>query len=694
MWQNLTISRKIVVVGIAITFMFSLVFAWMLPKVKSSLYEEKRLGTKNIVATAVGIVDHYVKEADAGNLTTKEAQDRAKSAIEVMRYGSGDYVWIMDDDGIMIMHPTQPQRNGEDWKGEKDPSGKPMIVDMINVCKSKGAGFVDYVWNKPGQTKLAPKISYVELSPKWNWVVGSGIYADDVETQIRSTFVKLLVSGSVIAVLGVLLSMVAARSISRRLVNLTTGVHKVSLGDTAVTIDDNSKDEIGQMAQALSTMVDNSRTIAEAAEQLSVGNVDITVEPRSDLDVLTHSVNKSIAAVDVMRNDVKTLCIAALEGRLNVRADASKHSGVFGKIMQGWNDTLNAVVNPITESIDILDRVAQKDLSARMTGEYKGDHDKIKQALNTAVDHLDTALSNVSVGSEQVASASEQISSGSQELAQGASEQASSLEEISSSLQEMSSMTQQNTGNAKEAKGLSDEARSTAAQGVDSMRRLSEAIDKIKASSDETAKIVKTIDEIAFQTNLLALNAAVEAARAGDAGKGFAVVAEEVRNLAMRSAEAAKDTADLIDGSVRNAEEGVSINSEVMKNLEEINQQVMKVSEVMAEIAAASDQQSQGIEQVNVAVSQMDQITQQNAANSEESASASEELAGQAQEMQSMVASFKLTNAVTTAKPVTKRVSKPVKKQPVAVATAKSSVSVDPAKTIPFDDDSDVLQEF
>jgi methyl-accepting chemotaxis protein len=168
-------------------------------------------------------------------------------------------------------------------------------------------------------------------------------------------------------------------------------------------------------------------------------------------------------------------------------------------------------------------------------------------------------------------------------------------------------------------------------------------MDLIKKSSDDTAKIIKTIDEIAFQTNLLALNAAVEAARAGEAGKGFAVVAEEVRNLAMRSAEAAKNTADMIEGSVKNAENGVTINQEVMKNLEEINGHAKRVSEVMAEIAAASDQQSQGVGQVNTAMEQMNQLTQQNAANSEESASASEELSAQAQEMRAMVAGFKIS---------------------------------------------------
>jgi methyl-accepting chemotaxis protein len=177
------------------------------------------------------------------------------------------------------------------------------------------------------------------------------------------------------------------------------------------------------------------------------------------------------------------------------------------------------------------------------------------------------------------------------------------------------------------------------------MGRMSSSINKIKESSDQTAKIVKTIDEIAIQTNLLALNAAVEAARAGEAGRGFAVVAEEVRNLAQRSSQAAKNTADMIAESVKNAGEGVNIAEEVSKSFDAIAVSAKKVNDLIAEIAAASQEQSQGIDQVNTAVAQMDQVTQQNAANSEESASAAEELSSQAEELQSMVAQFALSQA-------------------------------------------------
>ena len=313
---------------------------------------------------------------------------------------------------------------------------------------------------------------------------------------------------------------------------------------------------------------------------------------------------------------------------------------------------------------------------------------------------LKTIINALTEGSEQVASASGQVSSASQSLAEGATEQAAGLEETSSSLEEMSSMTKQNADNAQQASTLAVDASKAASNGNEAMTRMSTAINDIQKSSDETAKIIKVIDEIAFQTNLLALNAAVEAARAGEAGKGFAVVAEEVRNLAMRSAEAAKNTSSMIEESVKNSKNGVDIAVEVGKVLEEIVTGIGKTSDLVGEIAAASQEQAQGIDQVNTAMAQMDKVTQQNAANAEESASASEELSAQAEQMNGVVNELATMVGGTKHSSQVKRSSNTtgsrnlstsdhvfhnIANKPAAATTAK----MEAAKAIPLDNDFD-----
>jgi methyl-accepting chemotaxis protein len=240
-------------------------------------------------------------------------------------------------------------------------------------------------------------------------------------------------------------------------------------------------------------------------------------------------------------------------------------------------------------------------------------------------------------GADRVATTSGQVSAASHSLAQGSSEQAASIEETSSSLEEMSSMTRQNAENAMQADNLMKETNQVVKKANADMGNLTSSMEEISVASQETSKIVKTIDEIAFQTNLLALNAAVEAARAGEAGAGFAVVADEVRNLALRSAEAAKNTADLIEGTVKKIGGGVDLVATASDAFSEVATSAGKVGSLVGEIAAASSEQAQGIEQVNIAVNEMDKITQQTAASAEESASASEVMNAQAEQMKELV---------------------------------------------------------
>jgi methyl-accepting chemotaxis protein len=454
--------------GIIIIVCYSLIFAWVLPKIRKNLYDAKYIKTQHVVETAWGVLDYYSKLAKSKAMPLEEAKKKSMETIKNLHYdiATNDYFWINDMEPRMIMHPNSPDLDGKTLLDYKDPNGKKLFVEMVDTCKRNGAGYVEYLWAKPGSTKPVPKISYVKLLPEWEWIVGSGIYLDDVASEVAKILYIFLVALGVIVIGGLGLSFVMSRSISRPI----------------------------------------------------------------------------------------------------------------NQIIEGLSD-----------------------------------------------------------GADQVTSGSSQVSSSSQSLAQGSSQQAASLEETSSSIEEMASMTRQNANNANQANTLMAETSSVVDDANGSMAKLTESMKEITAASEETGKIIKTIDEIAFQTNLLALNAAVEAARAGEVGAGFAVVADEVRNLAMRAADAAKNTANLIEGTVKKIKTGSDIVTKTNEAFGKVATSAKKVSELVSEISAASNEQAQGIEQVSKAVAEMDKVVQENAANAEEAASASEEMNAQAEQMKDFV---------------------------------------------------------
>ncbi|MBS1796140.1 MAG: HAMP domain-containing protein [Acidobacteria bacterium] len=471
---------------------------------------------------------------------------------------------------------------------------------------------------------------------------------DDAAWFVKSRPVFLVFFGSFLTALTLFIGWRIVRIINEPLAAVDEKLRAMAAGEVDQTLEYRSKDEIGSLTESFRGLVEYFKEIAHRADDLRRGDFDKLVVPRSEKDQVSINFLNMTKTLHDLVEETKHLSGAAAAGDLSVRGEAARFEGGYRELIDGMNQTFESMVAPINEAADRLRRVAAKDLTAMMTGDYRGDFGLFKESLNTALENLNDGLLQVASGAEQVAAASEEISSGSQSLAKSSSDQASTLEEVNSSLQEISSIAGMNRTNSQEAQRLSEASRSSAAAGLGSMTKLSHAMDRIKESSDSTAKIVKTIEEIAFQTNLLALNAAVEAARAGDAGKGFAVVAEEVRNLAMRSAEAAKNTARLIDDSVRNTEEGVTLNKEVSVRLEEINGHIEKVNAVVTEIVDASEQQNNGIGQITTATEQISLLTQQNAANSEESAGASEELSAQSEEMLTLIGTFNLiggTNA-------------------------------------------------
>ncbi|MFO0583846.1 MAG: methyl-accepting chemotaxis protein [Anaeromyxobacter sp.] len=383
---------------------------------------------------------------------------------------------------------------------------------------------------------------------------------------------------------------------------------------------------------------------ARYVDDISKGAIPakITEEYRGDFDVLKRNLNTCIDAVNALVADANRLAEAAVAGQLSTRADAARHQGDFRKIVEGVNRTLDAVVAPVNASVAALEQLARRDLRARVDGSFQGDLARMKEAVNATARALHEALVQVSAAVEQVSSASTQIAASSQAVASGASEQASSLQETSSSVESLAERTKHSADSAQQANLLAQTARGAANDGAQAVEQMQGVMGRIRASAEGTSQIIKDVSDIAFQTNLLALNAAVEAARAGEAGRGFAVVAEEVRSLALRAKDAATKTEELIRQSVKEAGEGEATAKHVAGKLAEIGGGIQKVSDIVAEIAAAANEQSAGIEQVNKAVGEMDKVTQQNAASAEESSSAASELSGQAEELAAMVAGFQI----------------------------------------------------
>jgi methyl-accepting chemotaxis protein len=426
-------------------------------------------------------------------------------------------------------------------------------------------------------------------------------------------------------------------------------------------------------------------------DEISKGKIPepITKVYHGDFNSIKESVNRMISAINGLVNDTQGLITHSLEGDLSYRADASRHQGEFKNILDGVNSTLDAVVEPIKEASQVLESLSRGELNIRVQGDYKGDHAQIKLALNQTMDTMqhvikeinhylknmadgnlnlemtsqldgdfveikhainyildafNQLLSEINEASNQVTSASSQVSQSAMGLSQGATEQASAVEQISSSVSQIADQSVENSTLANKAENIGQTVLADAEVSNTEMQGMMAAMSEINDASNNISKIIKVIDEITFQTNILALNAAVEAARAGEHGKGFAVVAEEVRDLAARSAQAAKETTSLIQQSLGTVRQGTEKAEATSEALEKIITGVNDSQNLVTEIAQASTNQVEGLKQVNYGVSQISDVTQSNSATAEESAASSEELSSQATMLKEMIGRFSLRN--------------------------------------------------
>ena len=486
---------------------------------RKSMRAAKEAELKSYVDMAISAIRPIYEGAAADDA---KAQEQAKIILRQLSYGQDGYIFAVRYDGIMMAHRFKPELEGTDRSGIKDANGVLYIRELMNHAR-KGGGYVEYLFDKPSKGKAVSKLGYAEGLDKWQWVISTGFYIDDIEDAIvqveqdiaadlrHAVGIAMLVAAAALVVV-LLVSLAVTRALGGRIRTAVATSQRIAQGDLTLEAQTSSGDEIGQLQAAMQTMTTELRRIAQAVQETT-------------------------------------------------------------------------------------------------------------QAVNAG---------------------SHEIAQGSRDLAQRTEQQAATLEQTAASMEELTATVKHSADNATQANQLVGVARARAEQGGEVVSRTMAAMQAINQSSHKIADIIGVIDEIAFQTNLLALNAAVEAARAGEQGRGFAVVAGEVRKLAQRSADAAKQIKALITDSVAKVEDGGKLADASGQTLCDILMDVKKVSDLVAEMTTAAQEQASGIDQVNQAILQIDQATQQNAALVEQTASSSYAMDDQAKELEKLMSFFRL----------------------------------------------------
>jgi methyl-accepting chemotaxis protein len=624
-------ARIYLLVGLAVVSLA--VMGWMnVQQINATRDQLRGAELQAITESAVSIVDGFYKRAQAGELTEDAAKAGALSALQSLRYRGNEYMFINGMDAVMVMHGVKPEMVGMDQSEMADPTGKKFVAEMIELAKKSGSGFIEYQWARTPDTPPVDKRTYVKLFEPWGWVVGTGVYIDDLRAAAQHSLIETAIMALIVALVVSGVAFLIARTITNPIARLTQVMGKVADGqfDTEV-LGANRTDEIGAMARAVEVFRENGLKVTQMTEAEAAR-------------IIRDQDERQVMMVELQRafGDVVD---AAIDGDFSKRVPATFPDAELNGLAKSVNNLVDSVDRGIDETGSVLSALANTDLTRRMEGQHRGAFAKLQSDVNEVADKLTSIVGQLRGTSGTLKSATSEILSGANDLSERTTRQAATIEETSATMEQLAQTV---TENAKKAADASQKANAVSLVAEDGGRVMSEAnqaMERITQSSAKISNIIGMIDDIAFQTNLLALNASVEAARAGEAGKGFAVVAVEVRRLAQSAATASSDVKLLIEQSAQEVGTGSKLVASAADKLSAMLEAVRANSALLDDIAGASREQASSIDEVNTAVRQMDEMTQHNAALVEEINAAIEQTETQATELDQIVDVFTIDSS-------------------------------------------------
>src|SRR6266568_7448438 len=469
----------------------------------------------------------YGAIAEAGKMTKGEAQAAAGEAIRSLRYEGDGYFWINDLQPRMVVHPFQPDLEGKDLSQWADANGKHLFVEAVRTVQrdASASGFEHYLWRRPSATQAVGKVSFVRLYQPWGWIIGSGVYLDDIEATARLEALRLFGAAGAVALLLAAAAALIARNLHRSIgglrseaIQLEAAVRDGDLSHRAdlASVGSEFRVVVEGMNSTMEAFLRPIKLSTEYLAQVASGRQPLPIADAyaGEFAAMKRNWNHLIEIMGARKRDLDALIAGASAGTLSVRADSTRYEGDDAKLIEGMNALLAAVGEPLAETTQVMERLAARDLTARMSGEYSGEFAELKGAINDTASALHAALTQVASAVAQVGCAANQIAASSQCVAAGASEQASFVEESNSSLESIASIARSSADSAMRGSDLAQQAMTAAVEGIFATEDMTGSMLKIRASAEGTARIIKDINEIAFKTNLLALNAADEAARA------------------------------------------------------------------------------------------------------------------------------------------------------------------------------------